>query len=284
MKIPFGFSSIRHLNHRRILYSQHYRSTSGWVGSSWSKNAPQGIILSSLQSRLFGSFLGTSPRDQAEIEERVWSTVGSKVKDPEIGKSLKDLGWMQRRLAVSKDNTIQLLLKLPTLLHPSLDELKAVVKDSAESEIRVWMSEKSLENQHVRLNVEAIATRPMPSEEDAESNLGPGLANVSNFVAVYSCKGGVGKSTIAVNLAYELARRGGRVGLLDLDVYGPSLPILVKPEDPAVRTSPLGSGMVYPIEHKGVKLLSLGFVSSKSGVPGSGSDGGAAVLRGPMAG
>jgi Mrp family chromosome partitioning ATPase len=73
----------------------------------------------------------------------------------------------------------------------------------------------------------------------------------------------VGKSTVAVNLAYELARLGGRVGLLDLDIYGPSLPVLVNPDDPEVRRSPLGTGMVYPIEHKGVKLLSLGFVSSK---------------------
>lgn len=76
-------------------------------------------------------------------------------------------------------------------------------------------------------------------------------------------QGGVGKSTVAVNLAYELARLEGRVGLLDLDVYGPSLPLLVHPDDPAVRRSPLGSAMVYPIEHKGVKMLSLGFVSSK---------------------
>lgn len=76
-------------------------------------------------------------------------------------------------------------------------------------------------------------------------------------------QGGVGKSTVAVNLAYELARLGGRVGLLDLDVYGPSLPVLVKPDDPAVRTSPLGRGMVYPIEHRGVKILSLGFVSAQ---------------------
>ena len=66
---------------------------------------------------------------------------------------------------------------------------------------------------------------------------------------------------MAVNLAYELARMGGRVGILDVDIYGPSLPILVQPDDPAVRRSPLGSGMVYPIEHRGVKLLSLGFVS-----------------------
>ena len=66
---------------------------------------------------------------------------------------------------------------------------------------------------------------------------------------------------MAVNLAYELARMGGRIGLLDVDIYGPSLPILVQPDDPAVRPSSLGSGMVYPIEHQGVKLLSLGFVS-----------------------
>ena len=73
----------------------------------------------------------------------------------------------------------------------------------------------------------------------------------------------MGKSTVAVNLAYELARLGGRIGLLDLDIYGPSLPILVKPDDPAVRPSPTGKGMVYPLEHKGVKLLSLGYVSPK---------------------
>jgi Mrp family chromosome partitioning ATPase len=79
-------------------------------------------------------------------------------------------------------------------------------------------------------------------------------------------QGGVGKSTIAVNLAYELAHMGGRVGLVDLDVYGPSLPLLVRPDDIGVRRSPLGSGMVYPIEHKGVKLLSLGFVNTSVSV------------------
>jgi ATP-binding protein involved in chromosome partitioning len=64
-------------------------------------------------------------------------------------------------------------------------------------------------------------------------------------------------------LAYELAHMGGRVGLLDVDLYGPSLPVLIKPTDVAIRTSPLGKGMVYPIVHEGVKVLSMGYVATK---------------------
>ena len=75
------------------------------------------------------------------------------------------------------------------------------------------------------------------------------------------CQGGVGKSTVAVNLAYEMARLGGRVGIVDLDVYGPSLPVLVRPEDTTIRRSPAQKGMVYPIQHEGVKMISLGFVA-----------------------
>lgn len=62
-------------------------------------------------------------------------------------------------------------------------------------------------------------------------------------------------------MAYQLAHMGGRVGLLDLDLYGPSLPVLVRPEDTTVRRSALGEGMVVPIEHENVKLLSLGYVN-----------------------
>lgn len=248
----------------------------------------------------------------AELEERVWSRVGASVKDPEINASLRTLGWIRRGLAVSSPSTsehdtaanhdhggnggvqtLQLLLQLPTLLHPSLEELKSLVRAEAEREADAWIRDNGLDHACCpKVNVEAIAQRPVPwtvqakqqDQEEVVSRLGPGLASVAHFVAVYSCKGGVGKSTVAVNLAYELARNGGRVGLLDVDVYGPSLPVLVRPEDPAVRKSPLGSSMVYPIDHKGVKMLSLGFVSPTSGVPGSGQDGGAAILRGPMAG
>ena len=216
-------------------------------------------------SRSFHRIPGLSARDMAEIEDCVFLAVGSNVLDPEIGASLKDLGWIDRHLAVSSDGAVHFTLRVPTLLHPSLEDLKDRVARTAEGVIRDWSLEKSLPEINLKVNVEAIAAKPVPAEagEEVASRLGPGLANVANYIAVYSCKGGVGKSTIAVNLAYELARLGGRVGLLDLDVYGPSLPFLVRPTDPAVRRSPLGKGMVYPIEHEGVKLLSLGFVSSK---------------------
>lgn len=147
--------------------------------------------------RLYYRIAGVTPREMAEIEDQVWSVVGTSVKDPEIGVPLKDLGWMTRRLAVSKDGTIQLLLKIPTLLHPSLDLLKEQVKLGAESEIKQWLSEKrpAESNANVSVNVEAIATTPTPfaggSAEDpseVEARLGPGLAHVAHYVAVYSCK------------------------------------------------------------------------------------------------
>jgi Mrp family chromosome partitioning ATPase len=216
-------------------------------------------------SRSFHRITDVSARNLAEMEELVTSAVGSSVSDPEIGLTLKDLGWISRRITVSNDGTIQLLLRMPTLLHPSLEELKDRVANIARTEIRDWRFRKCFPEIDIKVNVVAVAARPTAVDhpEEVLSRLGPGLTNVANYLAVYSCKGGVGKSTVAVNLAYELARLGGRVGLLDLDIYGPSLPVLVKPVDPAVRQSPVGKGIVYPIEHEGVKLLSMGFVSSK---------------------
>jgi len=255
--------------------------------------------------RGFHSIAGASPRQMADLEERVWSTVGSNVKDPETNLHLHNLGWVHRKLTVSRSvdetkskDAVQIILQLPTLLHPSLESLESKVRDEAIQEINRWATDNNLSmvssdgSPQVQVDVKTTTKQPIPwtvqsgqqSQDDVNSRLGPGLANVSHFLAVYSCKGGVGKSTVAVNLAYELARLGGRVGLLDVDIYGPSLPLMVNPEDDAVRKSSLGASMVRPIEHEGVKLLSLGYVSSNSGIPGSGKSDDAAVLRGPMAG
>mmetsp|Transcript_14407 Transcript_14407/g.20296 ORF Transcript_14407/g.20296 Transcript_14407/m.20296 type:complete len:618 (+) Transcript_14407:123-1976(+) len=231
-----------------------------------------------------------SPREMAALEERLITYVGLQVKDPVLQKDLRTLGWIQKRIVFS-DNSLRIELRLPTFLHPALQELKECIEIKAREELERISFEKGWKSPP-QVNLHVVATQPHPVvarevEEHTEliSRLGPGLANVAHFVAVYSCKGGVGKSTVAANLAYELAQMSpGRVGLLDVDIYGPSLPVLIKPKDPAVRKSPKGQGMVYPIEHEGVKIISLGYVSPNSGVPGSGPNGGAAVMRGPMAG
>ena len=97
-----------------------------------------------------------------------------------------------------------------------------------------------------------------------------GLRGVSHIVAVASCKGGVGKSTVAVNLAYTLAMMGAKVGILDADIYGPSLPTMTSPE-PAVLEMDAETRAIKPCTYEGVKLVSFGFTGQ-----------GAAIMRGPM--
>lgn len=103
----------------------------------------------------------------------------------------------------------------------------------------------------------------------------PILPEVKNVIAVASGKGGVGKSTVAVNLAVALAKTGAKVGLIDADIFGPSVPIMFGEE----FTKPMGEkvgnrDMILPVEKYGVKLLSIGFFVNPED---------ALVWRGPMA-
>lgn len=108
--------------------------------------------------------------------------------------------------------------------------------------------------------------RPAPTAAEVD-----GLGRVQNILAVASGKGGVGKSTVAVNLARALAAQGLRVGLFDADIYGPSLPLMTK----AGRPEHMEGHLIIPPEDQGVKVLSLGMLSSPDK---------AQILRGPMAG
>lgn len=101
------------------------------------------------------------------------------------------------------------------------------------------------------------------------------LAGVKNLIAVASGKGGVGKSTVASNLAAALAQRGASVGLLDADIYGPSQPTMYGMANEQMRAEkgPDGKIMGYPNEQYGVKVASIGFVMQRDQ---------AAILRGPM--
>lgn len=113
-------------------------------------------------------------------------------------------------------------------------------------------------------DVEATVTPVFPSmaEKAAEAPILPG---VENIIAISSGKGGVGKSTVAANLAVALAREGYRVGLLDADIFGPSLPKMFGVEDEPVYMveKPDGRRLIEPLERYGVKMLSIGFLVDK---------------------
>jgi len=123
--------------------------------------------------------------------------------------------------------------------------------------------------------IESIEVRPRVVVGKAPVANRDILPGVKNIIAVSSGKGGVGKSTVAVNLAVALARQGFSVGLIDADVFGPSVPKMFNAEDykPLVRKNG-DTDMIIPLEKHGVKILSIGFFVKDSE---------AVIWRGPMA-
>jgi len=117
----------------------------------------------------------------------------------------------------------------------------------------------------------SIKTKEAPNPKEEQP-----LKKVTHTIAVYSGKGGVGKSTIAANLAVAMAKLGYNTGLLDADIYGPSIPKLFGIEDaePIIETL-TGKNVIQPVEQYGIKILSIGFFVDQSS---------ALVWRGPMAG
>jgi ATP-binding protein involved in chromosome partitioning len=107
-------------------------------------------------------------------------------------------------------------------------------------------------------------------------NKNSGIPGVKNTIAIASGKGGVGKSTVAVNIAAALASIGANVGLIDADIYGPSIPIMlgVRNARPQVVKDETGKNKMVPVVTKGIKLMSIGFLTEEDS---------AIVWRGPMA-
>ena len=159
------------------------------------------------------------------------------VTDPTLEQSIVDLGMVKE--AASTDGTVALTVELLTPLHSGRDELETAITealgDSGKPAI-TW-------------------THRVRSSGQGRSDAEP-IKGVKNVIAVASGKGGVGKSTVAVNMAVALARSGAQVGLLDTDVYGPSIPMMMGvSEKPLMRNNKM-----IPIEAHGVKLMSIGFI------------------------
>ena len=173
--------------------------------------------------------------------------------DPDLGRDIVTLGFIKKLTIEGGEVSFEVELTTPAC------PVKEEFKRDAESLVGglPWVE---------KVNVTMTAQPAMPR---SNSNV-KGLGQVKNVIGVYSCKGGVGKSTVAVNLAASLARTGAKVGIFDADIYGPSLPSMVSVEDTEIYQQ---EGLLVPLEYAGMKLMSFGFVNIESE---------AAIMRGPM--
>ncbi len=154
-----------------------------------------------------------------------------------------------------------------TISNPSLQARK-----KTEVEILKVIHREVHEKAKIKVNLKVEAPTAKPKSNEIKGKPIPGIQNI---IAVASGKGGVGKSTVTANLAVTLAKMGFKVGLLDADIYGPSMPIMfdVAQEKPlAVNVG--GKSKMKPVESYGVKLLSIGFFTQPNQ---------AVIWRGPMA-
>ncbi len=179
----------------------------------------------------------------------------TKIIDPDFNKDIVALGFVKN--IKIKDSHVDFDIELTTPACP----VKSEFQTKAEEAVRNLGGVKSVS---VRMTAKPVQTRSVPQ------NLQSTLTTVKSIIAISSCKGGVGKSTIAACLAKELSQRGFKVGLLDADLYGPSIPTLFN-----LFNKPIYSNekqQIIPLEVENLKLMSFGFLLGDS----------PAVMRGPI--
>jgi ATP-binding protein involved in chromosome partitioning len=184
-----------------------------------------------------------------------------RIQDPDLRRDIVSLGFV-KDLVVDK-GTVRFKIELTTPACPVKGEMERMARAYVGSLPGVERVEVSMTSQ-----VRAAHSGP-------QGNLLPGVRNV---IAIASGKGGVGKSTVTANLAIALAQAGARVGLVDADIYGPTIPGLLGLVGyrPAVRETAEGRPYLVPAEAHGVKVMSIGFFVEDPRQP--------VIWRGPMVG
>lgn len=208
-------------------------------------------------SVLHRTFVNSIKKWKMEITKENILNALSYVEDPDLKKDIVSLNMVRELSIEGKNVSFTVMLTTPAcpmkehIQHACITAVKKLV--NADAEVFVTMSAQ------------------VTSLRNTDEALLPG---VKNIIAVCSGKGGVGKSTISVNLALGLAQNGAKVGLMDADIYGPSIPMMFdeKNAKPLVKQIN-GKAMMIPIEKYGIKILSIGFLVEETQ---------AIVWRGPM--
>ncbi|ARS36149.1 Mrp/NBP35 family ATP-binding protein [Pontibacter actiniarum] len=183
----------------------------------------------------------------------------SYVEEPDLGKDLVTLNMVEDVQVDGKNVSFTVILTTPAC------PLKDLIRNACVTAI------------HTMVDKEADVTVNMTSRvTSGRGDTSEVLHGVKNIIAVASGKGGVGKSTVTSNLAIALAQSGARVGLIDADISGPSIPTMfgVEQERPRMVQGDHGKNYILPVEQHGVKMMSIGFLTPQDG---------AVVWRGPMA-
>ncbi len=184
-----------------------------------------------------------------------------KISAPGEGKNLVESGAVTNVQVFGDEVEVDVTIKNPSLQ----------AKKKTEVEILKIIHSEVYEKAKIKINLKVDA----PQKPKVNQIKGKPIPGIQNIIAVASGKGGVGKSTITANLAVTLAKMGFKVGLLDTDIYGPSMPIMfdVALEKP-LSVNVNGRAKMKPVENYGVKLLSIGFFTQPNQ---------AVIWRGPMA-
>jgi len=182
----------------------------------------------------------------------------SNVQEPDLGKDLVTLNMVKDIEINGNDVSFTIVLTTPAC------PMKDMMATASTNAVKLLVNKEA----NVKVNFTSNTTTK-------RTDPGTVLPKVKNIIAVVSGKGGVGKSTVSANLALALSQGGAKVGLMDADIYGPSVPIMfgVRGERPMMMDIE-GKGMIIPLERFGIKLISIGLLVDEKN---------AVVWRGPMA-
>ena len=196
----------------------------------------------------------------SKVDENVILDAIRTIENDHLDTDLVTLGCV-RDLSV-EEGVVSFNLKLPAPFLPNLKELKTTCEET----VMAIDGVEKVEIEHT-WEVNRVPSLQNPGTPTS-------LEKVRNVIAVASGKGGVGKSTVTVNLAYAFANAGAKVGILDVDIYGPSIPGMLGLRDHYLTSESVQQGSITPVEVYGMKVISMGFLANSDSP---------VIVRGPIA-